>query len=207
MEVKLFSRPGDSPGATAERRARDSFSMKTSAPGEFEVLPPERRGVGGAGSQALSQLIAYLMDNVFKVPGTRQTRVGLNPVLDLIPFGVGDTAAALVQAFTIIEAARRRVPKVVLMRMSLNVLLNGLMGVIPGVGEGVSFWYRPSSRNYNLLLKHAPLGGSSAAPAPRNTLGDWAFVFALLAVMLVFVGAFIALGFYVLAAIWHAVFH
>lgn len=171
------------------------------------MLPPERQGAGasGGGPEALSRLIAYLMDNVIKVPGTRQTRVGLNPVLDLIPFGVGDTAAALVQAFTIIEAARRRVPKVVLMRMSLNVLLNGIMGVIPGVGEVFSFWYRPSSRNYNLLLKHAPLGGSSAAPIPKNGFGDWAFVFGLLAVMLVFVGIFIALGFYILAAIWHAV--
>ncbi len=178
--------------------------MKTTAPGEFEVLPPERKAVG-AGNEALSHLIAYLMDNVIKIPGLKRG-LGINPLLDLIPV-VGDGAATVVQMLTILEGARRGVPRIVLARMGMNVLLNGAVGTLPVVGEAFAWWFRPSSRNYQLLLNHAPQAGGSVAPARKNTAADFLFVFGLLAVVLVVMGVFIALGFYVLAAIWHAVFH
>ena len=59
-------------------------------------------------------------------------------------------------------------PKIVLARMALNVLLNGAMGMVPGVGEVFSFWFRPSSRNYNLLLKHAPQAGPASRRPPEH---------------------------------------
>ncbi len=184
--------------------------MKTTAPDEFEVLPPERPGTGigkgGAGNEALSHLIAYLMDNVIKIPGMKRG-LGVNPFLDLIPV-VGDGAATLVQMLTILEGARRGVPKIVLARMAMNVLLNGAVGTLPVVGEAFAWWFRPSSRNYQLLLNHAPqTGGSATAPVRKNTASDFLFVFGLLAVVLVVMGVFIALGFYILAAIWHALVH
>ena len=177
--------------------------MKTTAPEEFEVLPPERKNAAAPGQEALSHLIAYLMDNVIKIPGL-QKRVGINPLLDLIPLGFGDAAATLAQMFTILEGGRRGVPKIVLARMALNILLNGAVGTVPLVGEAFSWWYRPSSRNYQLLLKHAPQSGGVAAPPRKTSFGDYAFVFGLLAVVLVVMGMFIALGFYILRAIWHA---
>ena len=185
----------------------------TQAP--LEVMPPERPFGGssfgtGAGNgpvspqhEALSKLIAYLMDNVLKVPGTG-ARIGINPILDLIP-GIGDAGATVIQALTIVEAARRKVPKIVLARMALNVLLNGAMGVIPGVGEIFAFWFRPSSRNYNLLLKHAPQDAPAGTQPRKNTAGEWVFVIGLLIAVLVIMGFFIALGWYVLAAVWHAI--
>ncbi len=185
--------------------------MKPPAPDDLEVLPPEHRAtggptLGGGGGdprhQVFSQLIAYLMDNVLKVPGTQKTRIGINPILDLIP-GIGDAGATVIQALTIIEAARRKVPKIVLARMAVNVLLNGAMGVLPGVGEVFAFWFRPSSRNYNLLLKHAPLDGSAAAQAPRNVASDWLFVIGLLAVVLIVMGLFIGLGIHLIGWMWH----
>lgn len=186
--------------------------MKPTAPDDLEVLPPDHRanpvgfgpGTGDPRQQALSHLIAYVMDNLLKVPGTQRARVGLNPILDLIPFGVGDAGATIVQALTIVEAARRKVPKIVLARMALNVLLNGAMGVLPVVGEVFSFWYRPSSRNYNLLLKHAPQDSPVGTPTPRGTAGEWVFVIGLLAVVLIVMGLFIGLGIHILALLWHA---
>ena len=145
------------------------------------------------------------MDNLLKVPGMQKARVGINPFLDLIP-GVGDAAATVIQAVTILEAHRRKVPKIVLARMAVNVLLNGFMGMIPAAGEVFAFWFKPTTRNYNLLLKHAPQTGGSVAPIRRNTTGDWLFVVCLLGGMLVIMGMFIALGMYVLGAIWHALF-
>lgn len=151
----------------------------------------------------MSHLIAYLMDNVLKLPGMKKG-IGINPFLDLIPV-VGDGAATVIQMLTILEGARRGVPKIVLGRMGMNILLNGAIGMLPVVGEAFSWWYRPSSRNYQLLLRHAPQDGGVAV-APRRTSGaDYLFVFGLLAVVLVVMGVFIGLGFYILSALWHHV--
>ena len=150
----------------------------------------------------ISRLIAYVMDNLVKVPGTN-ARVGINPFLDLIPF-VGDGAAMFISAATILEGARRGVPKIVLTRMGLNILLNGAVGTIPGVGEAFAFWFKPSSRNYQLLLQHSPAAGV----APRKTTArEWAFVIGLVAALLIVLGALVGVGFFVIAWIFHAVFH
>ena len=193
--------------------------MKPTAPDELEVLPPGRPGTRpggvfntgtgtgiGAGhplqQQALSYLVSYLMDNLLKVPGTQKARIGINPFLDLVP-GIGDAAATVIQAVTILEAHRRNVPRIVLARMALNVLLNGFMGMIPFVGEGFAFFFKPTTRNYDLLLRHAPQSGSSVAPVRRNTASDWLFVAGLLAVVVVVMCVFIAVGLYILAALAH----
>ncbi len=169
-------------------------------PGDFEVLPPTGRG--GSREEVFSRLIAYVMDNLIKIPGTK-ARVGVNPFLDLIPF-VGDGAAMFISAATILEGARRGVPKIVLTRMGLNILLNGIVGTIPGVGEAFAFWFKPSSRNYQLLVQHSPAPGT---PARRNTAREWAFVVGLVALLLIVLGALIGVGFYIIAWLFHALAH
>ncbi len=149
---------------------------------EFEVLPPDR--TAGAGS--LPRLIAHVMDNLLKVPGTK-ARIGLNPFLDLLPL-VGDGAAMLITATMILEGARRGLPKVVLARMAFNTLLNGLVGTIPFVGEAFAWWFKPSQRNYQLLVRHSENGG------PETTWKDTAFVFGLIALVLVLIGLFVGVG-------------
>ncbi len=178
-------------------------------PADFEVLPPEgkggasaRPGVPGSREELISRLIAYVMDNLVKIPGTK-ARVGINPFLDLIPF-VGDGAAMFISAATILEGARRGVPKVVLTRMGLNILLNGVVGTIPGVGEAFAFWFKPSSRNYQLLVQHSPAVGTVA---PKTTAREWAFVIGLVAVLLIVLGALVGVGFFVIAWLYHALVH
>ena len=117
----------------------------------------------------------------------------------------GDGAAVVVSAITIVEGARRRVPKIVLARMGMNVLLNGLIGTIPAVGEAFSFWFKPSYRNYLLLQKHSADGVDAVG---RHAAGrDWAFVVGLLAVLFVVVGAFIGVGFYISYQVFEMLFH
>ena len=64
------------------------------------------------------------MDEFIRVPGTK-FKFGLDPLLGLLP-GLGDTGSALVSAFALIQAARLGVPKILLARMSLNILINEL---------------------------------------------------------------------------------
>ncbi len=127
-------------------------------------------------------------------------RFGLNPVMDLIPV-VGDGAAAVISAVTLFVAARNRLPKVVIARMGLNIVLNGLIGIIPGVGEAFAFWFRPSHRNYNLLKAHmaaAPLG---ASPSTRK---DTIFVFTIVAAVLALFAVCVVVGVFVSLLLWRA---
>jgi hypothetical protein len=166
---------------------------------EFEVLPPAKAGPGNS-NDAAARFIAYLMDHLLKVPGTKAT-IGINPFLDLIPV-FGDGAAVVISALTIFEGFRRKVPNVVLARMGLNVLLNGLIGTIPGVGEVFSFWFKPTSRNYQLLQQHSTLAGAARR---RSTWQEWSFVVGLLALVLVGLGLFIGIGIYIAFRLFHAI--
>ena len=179
-------------------------------PIEVEVLPPEnarpRRGAPagpGGYNDTLPRLIALFLDNLIKVPGVKR-RVGLDAIFDFLP-GVGefgDAAATLISSLTILEGARRGLPKIVLARMAGNVLLNGLIGVIPFVGGAFAFWFRPSQRNYDLLLRHT----SATVAARRSTARDWVFVVALLGGVLLIAGLFIGLSLWVYIPLLKALF-
>ena len=157
---------------------------------EWEVLPPESKQSKPV--EPLFRWIALLMDNLVRVPGT-QVRFGIDPLLGLIP-GIGDTSAALVSALALIQAARQGVPKIVLARMSLNILLNELIGIVPVFGDAFSFWFKSNARNHALIKKHAAEGH---APRSANR-GDWIFVIGVLAALVLIVSAGILISLYVL---------
>ena len=151
---------------------------------EWEVLPPEEKRKRES-IEPLFKWLALFMDELIRVPGTK-FKIGLDPLIGLLP-GFGDTGSALVSAFALIQAARLGVPKILLARMSLNILINEFIGIIPVVGDAFSFWFKSNVRNYDLLRRHA----STRRPGSWR---DWAFVLGLLAaifglVILVVVGA------------------
>ena len=163
---------------------------------DWEILPPEEKGKRKA-LEPLFRWIAYIMDDVVRIPGT-QFRFGLDPLLGLIP-GIGDTSSALVSAFALIQAVRIGVPKILLMRMALNVLVNEVIGVVPVVGDAFSFWFKSNARNYE-IIKHHRLGTS----APKRS--DWFFVFGILFLLVVIVCAGIAISFLLLGALARLLF-
>lgn len=132
------------------------------------------------------------MDEVIRVPGTN-FRFGLDPLLGLIP-GIGDTSSALVSGIALVQAVRLGVPKVLLMRMALNILVNEIIGVVPVVGDAFSFWFKSNARNYAILKNHR-LG----ANPPRRS--DWLFVIGILILLVVIVGTGIAISFLILGAL------
>jgi uncharacterized protein DUF4112 len=163
---------------------------------DWEVLPPEEKRKRTA-LEPLFKWIAYIMDEVVRVPGTK-FRFGLDPLIGLIP-GIGDTSSALVSAFALVQAVRLGVPKLLLMRMALNVLVNELIGVVPGVGDAFSFWFKSNARNYE-IIKHHRLG----ATLPRRS--DWLFVIGILLLLFLIVCAGIAVSFLVLGAMARMLF-
>jgi Domain of unknown function (DUF4112) len=155
---------------------------------EWEVLPPEekerRREL-----EPLFRWLALIMDNFIRLPGT-QFRFGLDPILGLIP-GIGDTGSSIISALALIAAARRGIPKILLARMSLNILINEVVGIIPVAGDAFSFWFKSNARNYELLQRH------TAAPR-RSTTSDWIFVSLVLGALVVILVVSLAVSFWLL---------
>lgn len=169
LTTARFKRSGASEDRNAEDAPRE-IDVEVLRPGE-KALP---RGEAAAGSTTLDDpfiaLVSKLMDSVFRVPGTK-IRFGLDPIIGLVP-GIGDAATAVTSLLLILQSARARVPRVVLARMVLNVLVNTGVGAIPAVGDLFSVWFRSNARNYDLHRKHAGTRSS--------TNSDWLFVVALL---------------------------
>lgn len=161
---------------------------------EWELLPPEEKK-RRAGLEPLFQWLALIMDEFLRLPGTR-FRFGLDPIIGLIP-GLGDTASALVSAFSLIYAARCGIPRITLARMALNILINEIVGIIPGVGDAFSFWFKSNVRNRDLLQQH--LGTPRSKTARKS---DWVFVVAVLVVLALVVGLGIAVSILLLREIF-----
>jgi hypothetical protein len=137
---------------------------------------------------SLVRFLADLLDQRFTIPGT-SIRLGLDPIIGLIP-GVGDILANIAGSAILIVAARFGVPKVVLLRMGLNVAANALIGAIPIVGDVFSIWFRSNIKNVQLLERH--LGTTRR----RASIGDWLFVLAFVAILLAVIAGL------VVAMIW-----
>ncbi|HEY2714235.1 MAG TPA: DUF4112 domain-containing protein [Chthoniobacterales bacterium] len=160
---------------------------------EWEVLPPEEKGER-RDLEALFRWLALIMDNLLRLPGTR-FRFGLDPLIGLFP-GLGDTGSAIISALALVAAARRGLPKILLVRMALNILINEAVGIIPIVGDAFSFWFKSNARNYELLKRH------TAAPR-RSTTGDWVFVWLVLAALALILIVSLAVSFWLISAILH----
>ena len=122
---------------------------------EWEVLPPEDRSRSQRTSASLEsrfRWLALIMDDFLRVPGTK-LRFGLDPIIGLLP-GIGDVTSAIVSAVAFVHAARSGVPKILLARMAMNILINELVGIIPGLGDAFSFWFKSNVRNYELLRRY-----------------------------------------------------
>lgn len=143
---------------------------------------------------ASAEILARILDAAIRIPGTR-VYIGLDPLIGLIP-GFGDALASLIGAAILVMAVRLRVPRIVLVRMCLNLLLNGALGAIPGAGDAFSVWFQSNVRNAALLRR------ASAAPKP-STITDWAFVLGLLAGTLAILFAAILGIFWLIAQLWH----
>jgi len=179
-------------------RAGEQDQFRQSKTFEWEVLPPEdRQSRKLSGLEPLFRWLALIMDDFLRLPGTR-LRFGLDPIIGLLP-GIGDVASAIISAVALVHAARYGVPKILIARMATNILINELVGIIPGLGDAFSFWFKSNVRNYELLQR------SSAAPA-RSRRGDWIFVIAVLTLLFIIVCAGLIVTVLVLQAIGRFVF-
>ena len=119
------------------------------ADNDSDAKPQEETGLESVRSSAK---VARILDSCFRIPGTR-IRFGLDPILGLIPGG-GEAIGSVMGAYIVGDATRNGVPFSLLFRMGGNMLLNAVVGVIPGAGDVFSVWFKSNVRNYRLMQEH-----------------------------------------------------
>jgi hypothetical protein len=97
--------------------------------------------------------IARLLDSAVRVPGTN-IRFGLDPLLGLVP-GLGDVAGAVLTGYIVLAGARLGVPRVVVMRMLMNVGIDTVVGLVPVLGDLFDVGWKANMRNMALIEQHA----------------------------------------------------
>jgi hypothetical protein len=136
--------------------------------------------------------IASLLDDFIRIP-VLNIRIGLDPILGMLPWA-GDTVTAIFSLYLIGSAIQYQLPKVVILRMGMNVAFDYLIGLIPVVGDASDFFIKSNRWNLNLLRKHAR---ARRRPSPSDYL---VVIFVIGALVALLVGG-IALVFFALKTI------
>jgi len=142
--------------------------------------------------------ISQILDNAIQIPGTKQ-RIGLDPILGLIPGG-GDTITGALGAYIIIEAARMGTPRDVIWQMVGNILFDSVAGTVPVVGDLFDVAWKANVKNMTLLESHlsVPQEGQSSE---NNLL----FLIGLTVLLLFIVIGFAVLTFFILRWLFHLI--
>ena len=96
--------------------------------------------------------------------------------------GLGDIVANLIGSSILFLGTQIQIPKIILVRMAMNMGINTLLGSIPGIGDLFSIWFRSNEKNAQLLRRYTTQTTSYSTPA------DWLFVIGLIVLMLTLIG-------------------
>src|SRR4030095_13183104 len=140
--------------------------------------------------------LGWVLDDLFRIP-VLGWRIGLDALVGLIP-GIGDTATTVASLYVLGSAVRYRVPKVTLLRMGLNLVIDYALGSLPLVGDVFDAWWKSNQKNVALLRERATV---SANEARQGRISDWLFVgFIMIALVALAAGAAL-ISFYLLATL------
>lgn len=127
--------------------------------------------------------ISRVLDDLVRIPGTRR-RVGLDPFLGLLP-GFGDWITLVISLDVLFSAARLDVGAATLIRMTGNLLLDALVGMVPLLGDLFDLGWKANRRNLALLEAHMRdpartrtsslwvIGGILGAAVTMVGVGSW----------------------------------
>lgn len=96
--------------------------------------------------------LAWVIDALGRVPGTR-FRFGLNSVIGLAP-GAGDAVLVLISLYIVFEAVRLGLPRPKIVRMLVNVAVEGALGAVPVLGDLLDVVWKANLRNVDIIDQH-----------------------------------------------------
>ncbi len=148
---------------------------------QFSTIEPEAK------APTLKRLrqLSRLLDKIITIPGIR-LHIGLDPIVGLIPVG-GDFLGVLLSTYIVLEAARLGTPAPTLGRMVFNIIVDGLVGSIPILGDAFDFAWTANEYNIKLLEDHLKF------PSQRKSADKW-FILTILGGLLLFAIGLVALA-------------
>jgi hypothetical protein len=138
--------------------------------------------------------IGKLLDNTLTIPGT-QIGIGLDPILGTIPIG-GDVLGVIFSFYIIIEAVKLGVSKATLGRMIFNVIIDGLFGAVPVMGDFFDFAWTANIYNIQLLEDYLK------SPIQKKKADRW-FVIAVFCGLVLLGVVLVALPVIIIQFLWH----
>lgn len=105
--------------------------------------------------------LATLLDTAFVIPGTN-IRFGIDAMIGLVP-GIGDVITTALSLFIVREAHALGAPKHLVARMLVNVAFDGVLGLVPIVGDAFDVAWRANRRNVDMLRRWLAGDGRSLA--------------------------------------------
>jgi hypothetical protein len=121
--------------------------------------------------------LSWLLDNSIPLPGGY--RIGLDGFIGLIP-GLGDFFSGLLASLIVIKANQLGVPRSVLLRMIINVLIDTGVGSLPVIGDLFDFVWKANQKNSELLAHYEQAPQQTAR---RSLLENLLFILAVVIVL------------------------
>lgn len=134
--------------------------------------------------------LAGLLDDFLRIPGVGW-RIGLESLIGIIPYA-GDVAGGLLSLVVLLRAFQFRLPKIVMVRMIANTILDFTVGAIPIIGDLFDFAFKANRRNARMLRQYA-------SDPTKSTLGHWLFLIGLVAGFVLFMLSFVVALFWLLS--------
>lgn len=139
--------------------------------------------------------LSWLLDESIPLPGGY--RIGLDGFIGLIP-GIGDFIGGLLSSVLIYKANQIGVPRMVLMRMIINMLIDSTVGAIPVLGDIFDFVWKANKRNANLLAEYQQKPQETYR---KSVLENSLFIAVLVIIMVLF----ISLVVWISSLLWAAI--
>lgn len=114
----------------------------------------EERDLSASETAALRRVrsLSTLLDSAIRIPGTNY-RVGLDPILGVLPVA-GDAVAAALSLYPVAEAYRLGAPKRTLLWMLGLVAVDAVIGSVPLVGGVFDALWKANEWNRRTLERH-----------------------------------------------------
>jgi hypothetical protein len=109
------------------------------------------------------------LDDFIRIPGTR-IGFGLDALIGFLLPGVGDALTGIGSAALLWLALKSGVPRVVLLRMVMNIGLDALFGAIPLLGDLFDIGWKANRKNLELIERFR------REPGRKSSFGDYMIV-------------------------------
>lgn len=123
--------------------------MPNVSPSELNPIAAKLAQSDDPEKQVLSKYLAKYLDEWLRIPGTDK-RIGLDPILAFFP-GIGDMLVTGAGGVILLDALRSGIPFSTFLHMALNMCVNFLLGLIPGIAPFLTAFYKSNSRNLAML--------------------------------------------------------